>query len=136
MLGMRLHCYSPLEGGLLGNTDTPRGRPLEQRLNGQPGLATALREIEQGCGNYGISKQLATMRWFFHHSALRPGDAIILGASSLAQLESNLDQLDEYGDSPLEPELVLAFDGAWERWCALGPERQPTNLGHMDVAKQ
>ena len=55
--------------------------------------------------------------------------------SSIEQLESKLDEVDEYGDSPLEPELVLAFDGAWERWCALGPERQPMNLGHMDVAK-
>ena len=135
MLGMRLHCYSPLEGGLLGNTDTPRGRPLVDRLNGHPGLATALREIEEGCSICGISKQLATMRWFFHHSALQPGDAIIVGTSSIEQLESNLDQLDDCGHNPLGPELVAAIDGAWERWCALGPERQSMNLGHMDVAK-
>jgi hypothetical protein len=36
MLGMRLHCYSPLEGGLLGDTDTPRGKPIEERLHVTP----------------------------------------------------------------------------------------------------
>ena len=135
MFGMRLHCYSPLEAGLLGDTDTPRGKPLEQRLNGQPGLAAALREIEEACSRCGVSKQLATMRWFFHHSALRPGDAIIVGASTVEQLESNMDQLDEQGHTALDQELVLAFDRAWERWCAKGPARQSMSLGHMEVAK-
>lgn len=135
MLGMRLHCYSPLEGGLLGNTDTPRGKPLQQRLDGQPGLAGALRDIDKACDACGISKQLATMRWFFHHSALRPGDAIIVGASSIEQLESNLDQLDEHSQKPLDRELAAAIDRAWETWCARGPERQPMGLGHMEVAK-
>ena len=82
-----------MEAGLLGDTDTPRGKPLADRLEGQPGLAAALAEIDAGCAAAGVSKQLTTMRWFFNHSALRPGDAIIMGASTLDQLEANLDQL-------------------------------------------
>lgn len=86
MLGMRLHCYSPLEGGLLGDTASPRGNPLSSRLDGQPGLASAVADIETACKSAGLSKQQTTMRWFFHHSALQPGDAIIVGASNLPQL--------------------------------------------------
>lgn len=85
------------------------------------------------CIGHGISKQLATMRWFGHHSALQPGDAIIVGCSTIEQLEANLDQLDGRA-GPLEPELADAIDGAWGQWCAKGPERQPMDLGHMEVA--
>ena len=63
MLGMRLHCYSPLEGGLLGDTDSPRGNPLSDRLDGQPGLASAIAAIDAACKTAGIPKQLTTMRY-------------------------------------------------------------------------
>jgi aflatoxin B1 aldehyde reductase len=38
------------------------------------------------------------------------GDAVILGMSSLKQLEENLDATEE---GPLKPAVVEAFDQAW-----------------------
>ena len=146
-----------MEAGLLGDTDTPRGKPLADRLEGQPGLAAALAEIDAGCAAAGVSKQLTTMRWFFNHSALRPGDAIIMGASTLDQLEANLDQLcashtpsgalytadsDAVGSNRSDAEhgalpdaLVEVMDGAWDHWVANGPARIPYAIEHFPVAK-
>lgn len=40
----------------------------------------------------GISVPNAALRWLQHHSGLKPenGDAVIIGASNISQLEANL----------------------------------------------
>lgn len=56
------------------------------------------------------------LRWCVHHSALRLGtdgkgnDGIIIGVSSLSQLESNLRDLEK---GPLPDEVLQALDDAW-----------------------
>jgi aflatoxin B1 aldehyde reductase len=72
----------------------------------QSATATALAKAEE----HGISGHAAALRWCAYHSALKAGngDAIIIGASSVAQLESNLDMIDQ---GPL-PEDVAAVMGA------------------------
>ena len=64
-------------------------------------------------GSRGVSMAAAALRWLRHHSMLdgQAGDAIIIGASSLDQLRSNLTALDA---GPLPAELVRAFDEAWD----------------------
>lgn len=54
----------------------------------------------------------ASLRWMFHHSLLRGdvGDGIIIGASSVGQLEQNLSAFTR-GDLPAD--IVKAFDDAW-----------------------
>jgi aflatoxin B1 aldehyde reductase len=135
MLGMRLHCYSPLEAGLLGDTRSPRGKPLSERLTGAPpGLVRALRRIDAACAAAGLPKQQCVMRWFFNHSALEPGDAIINGASTIEQLGANLDSLDG-GSGPLPVELVAEIDGSWEEHCTLGPHDMFGSFPAQPVAK-
>jgi aflatoxin B1 aldehyde reductase len=53
--------------------------------------------------------------WLRRHSSLRAGDGILLGASSMEQLEGNLTACvtAEHCD-PLPGDLLSAFDQAWE----------------------
>lgn len=62
---------------------------------------------------YGISGHAAALRWTAHHSVLNEkyGDAIIIGASSLEQLESNLDMIEQ---GPLPDDVVGALEAAYE----------------------
>jgi aflatoxin B1 aldehyde reductase len=53
----------------------------------------------------------ATFRWMTQHSQLRAEDRIILGASSLAQLEANLAAVARA--DPLPPAVLAAFEAAW-----------------------
>jgi aflatoxin B1 aldehyde reductase len=57
------------------------------------------------------------LRWCVHHSKLKVGgvgeggnDGIIIGVSSLKQLEGNLADLEK---GPLPEEVVKALDDAW-----------------------
>lgn len=55
------------------------------------------------------------LRWCMHHSALRTrakggNDGIIIGASSVEQLESNLKDFEK---GPLPEDVVEALDKAW-----------------------
>ncbi|KAM4872874.1 aflatoxin B1 aldehyde reductase member 3-like [Thomomys bottae] len=54
----------------------------------------------------------AALRWMYHHSQLEAahGDAVILGMSSVEQLQQNLGIIEQ---GPLKPEIVEAFDEAW-----------------------
>ncbi|KAF9098134.1 hypothetical protein BGX23_006939 [Mortierella sp. AD031] len=67
----------------------------------------------------------ATLRWMRHHSGLEAKDGIIMGASSVAQLEESLTELEK---GPLPEAMVKAFDEAWEhvkpttQWYFRGPD--------------
>jgi aflatoxin B1 aldehyde reductase len=47
------------------------------------------------------------------HSMLSDADGLLLGASSLDQLEANLKACETAGTKPLPDELRTAFDVAW-----------------------
>ena len=51
-------------------------------------------------------------RWLLRHSALGEGDGVLLGASSLEQLETNLAAC--INDDALPPAVLEALDRAWE----------------------
>lgn len=53
------------------------------------------------------------LRWLQHHSQLsrEHGDHIIIGASSLNHIETNLKDFEK---GPLDQEVVEAVDTAWE----------------------
>ena len=54
----------------------------------------------------------AALRWVYFHSILKPeyGDAAIIGASKLSQLESNLSYIKK---GPLPEEVVNVFNDIW-----------------------
>lgn len=59
----------------------------------------------------------ATFRWLLCHSALDPAsDGFLLGASSLKQLDENLNACRAAANtsSPLPTSLLEAFDQGWE----------------------
>ncbi|MCJ1478363.1 hypothetical protein MMC13_007043 [Lambiella insularis] len=75
-------------------------------------LLKASKQIQTEVQQAGISGHAVALRWALHHSALKAehGDAIILGASSLPQLEENLKICDE---GPLPEHLAKAVDDVW-----------------------
>ncbi|KAG8007685.1 Aflatoxin B1 aldehyde reductase member 2 [Nibea albiflora] len=54
----------------------------------------------------------AAMRWMYHHSQLKGelGDGVIIGMSSMEQLQQNLAAVEE---GPLDERVVAAFHEAW-----------------------
>lgn len=132
---------SPLEAGLLGEATpdlpTRSAQKIQSRLQGAPeGLRAASDAIDVACRDYGVPKQLAAMRWLFHHSALEPGDAIVTGSATLQQLCANLDALDQES-GPLPQGLADAIGTAWSEWRGRGPadELGQHGMRHMALAR-
>jgi aflatoxin B1 aldehyde reductase len=61
----------------------------------------------------GTTKANLAYRWVKYNSALKPeyGDALIVGATSLEQLEQTLEGL---GEGPVSEAAVKAIAGIWE----------------------
>lgn len=77
--------------------------------------------IRVACEKHGISMVEATYCWLLCHSALKvePHDGVLLGASSMAQLEQNLNACwrvtnNPVGETVLAPDVLSAFDEAWK----------------------
>ena len=67
--------------------------------------------IRSACEAAGIPMVEAAHRWMAHHSALRAGDAIIVGASKLDYVDSNVKAC--FGE-PLPQAVIDAYDQANE----------------------
>jgi aflatoxin B1 aldehyde reductase len=68
------------------------------------------------------------LRWCIHHSALNMNDGndgIIMGASSLEQLDQNLKDCEK---GPLPEEVLKALDEAW-----LVSKKDTPNYWHLDL---
>lgn len=122
-LGMRFYAFNPLAGGLLS------GKHLHFDDIPEPGRFARLKsyrdrywkesyfegmnEIRKECEKENIPMAEAAYRWLSFDSRLDPdyGDAIIIGASKLQQMEQNLKALDE---GPLPQNIIHAMDHAWE----------------------
>lgn len=132
-LGIRVYHYNPLAGGLLAakytslDADRDHGRfgsksPISgavysARYWKQP-YFDALHTVQAALGDMPCAT--ATLRWLRHHSILSPihGDGIIIGASTLVHLTSNLDAL---AQGPLPDNIVHAFDVAWRSCRHVSP---------------
>ncbi|KAK2083739.1 Aflatoxin B1 aldehyde reductase member 2, partial [Saguinus oedipus] len=77
--------------------------------------ATALVEkaVQAAFGASAPSMTSDTLQWMYHYSQLQGAhrDVVILGMSSLEQLEQNLAVAEE---GPVEPAVVDAFNQAWD----------------------
>jgi aflatoxin B1 aldehyde reductase len=70
--------------------------------------------VEQAAEKHGLSMIEIALRWTVHHSALKikdGNDGILIGVSSVAQLDDNLNNLEK---GPLPEGVVKALDEAWE----------------------
>ncbi len=130
-LGMRFYAYNPLAGGML------TGKHIKHDENPIPGRFTRLQSyrnrywkksyfdavqfLATTCQEAGISLAEAALRWLAHHSCLDPskGDGILIGASSMNQLEQNLSAP---GKGVLPEAVVDAFSSAWEEARPDSPE--------------
>lgn len=126
--GMAFYAYNPLAGGYLTDRYTRETSEIEvgSRFDPEGFQGRAFRrrywndayfDALEGLG--AVSKHIdlteaeCALRWLVHHSKLEGvlGDAIIVGASSVEHLESNL--VDLYNDELLE-EVVRVLDEGWE----------------------
>ncbi|KAH7926258.1 Aldo/keto reductase [Leucogyrophana mollusca] len=131
--GIRFYAYSPLAGGLLVGKiltredmeNAPGGRwdpkvshfapMLHQKF--APMLPT-LAKLKDVMDLHNLKLSEAAQRWLQHHSALQPGDGVIIGASTADQLEMNLKECE---GGPL-PEGVLALmEDAWKTARVVAP---------------
>ncbi|XP_003413177.2 aflatoxin B1 aldehyde reductase member 4 [Loxodonta africana] len=129
--GLRFYAYNPLAGGLLtgkykyedkdekqpvgrffGNKWAEVYRDRFWKENHFKAIALVEKALQAAYGLSAPSMTSAALRWMYHHSQLQGarGDAVILGMSSLEQLQQNLAATVE---GPLEPAVVDAFDQAW-----------------------
>jgi len=73
----------------------------------------ALKLIEPVVEKHNLTLLETALRWCVHHSILKikdGNDGVIIGVSSLAQLQSNLRDLEK---GPLPEEVVQVLDEAW-----------------------
>lgn len=104
------------------NLDTVAKGRFKKNQNYLPRFYTpanfeAIRLIQEQCEKDQITMVDATFRWLLCHSSLEAdSDGIVLGASNLDQLDENLESCKKsaLSSSPLSPELLGAFDKAWE----------------------
>jgi aflatoxin B1 aldehyde reductase len=133
--GLDIVVFNPLAGGLLSGKiksadhipdvgrfsnltsggELYRGRYYRETTFKAVGILSDAVSEHNATADAAITLPEAALRWVVHHSALNTGahgrDGIILGVSSAAQLESNIDAIER---GPLPESLLGAFERAWE----------------------
>ncbi|KAG0276259.1 Aflatoxin B1 aldehyde reductase member 2 [Linnemannia exigua] len=121
---MSFYAYNPICGGILSgkyrfdhvpegsryDSDTPLGNMVRGWYWNKANLE-AVASLTQVATTHNLTLLEATLRWMRHHSGLTARDGILIGASTVAQLEESLTELDK---GPLPEEMIKAFDDAWD----------------------
>ncbi|KAK4445835.1 NADP-dependent oxidoreductase domain-containing protein [Podospora aff. communis PSN243] len=140
--GLDIVVYNPIAGGLFsGKIKSKDMVPAEGRFSDQAhsgkmyrnryfrdSTFRALQTIENAVEKAGLTMIETALRWVVHHSKLHilnGNDGIIIGVSSLQQLEENLTHLEK---GPLPEEVVQALDEAW-----LISKPDAVNYWHKDL---
>ncbi|KAK4121002.1 aflatoxin B1 aldehyde reductase member 2 [Parathielavia appendiculata] len=118
--GLAFYAYSPAASGFFaGNYRNPvvGGRFDQSHFVGdlyreyyvKSAITAATDRAVEVATRHGIGGHAAALRWTAHHSILSAdhGDSIIVGASSVEQLKSNLDMIEQ---GPLPHEVVSAIE--------------------------
>jgi len=131
--GLDVVIYNPIAGGLFSGKYKTTEIPTEGRYSNAVGKMgemyrkryfkdstfKALQIIEPAVEKAGLTMIETALRWCVHHSKLEIGgvkgskgnDGIIIGVSSLEQLEGNLKDCEK---GPLPKEVLDALDEAWK----------------------
>ena len=134
--------YNPLAGGLFSGKIKSGEIPEEGRFGARSrsgeryrkryfkdATFDALRLIEPVAQKHNLTMLEIALRWCANHSALKiqkgGRDGVIIGVSSLGQLESNLKDLEK---GPLPDDVVKALDEAW-----LIAKPTTPNYWHLDL---
>lgn len=102
--------------GRFSETNPATGAMYRERYF-RPSFLKALEMIEPVAKQHQLSLIEIALRWLVHHSKLNMdrskggNDGVILGVSSLKQLEVNIEALEK---GPLPEELLKVIDQAWE----------------------
>lgn len=141
--GIQVVVYNPIAGGLFSGKIKSAEVPASGRFSEisaaqganyrkryfKDATFDALRIIEPAVEKAGLTMVETGLRWCVHHSTLNVatggGDGIIIGISSLEQLQTNLRDLEK---GPLPDEVVKALDEAW-----LVTKATTTNYWHLDL---
>jgi len=124
---MRFVAYNPLCGGLLTGkyASTRDVKDVSGgRFDGNDMYTSrfwldvyhdAVADIASACRAHDIAPADASLRWLYNHSMLdgSKGDGVIIGASSLAQLDANL--ASATNAEPLPKDVLDAFDAGWAK---------------------
>ncbi|PPJ49569.1 hypothetical protein CBER1_01911 [Cercospora berteroae] len=124
-LGISFYAYSPLAGGFLSKSkediekgsgrfnNTDSGASMYKKLYGKPALLNALEQWASIAKDEGITRADLAYRWVAYNSPLKNenGDALIIGASSVEQLQETLDSI---GGGPLSDKAVKRIDAIWD----------------------
>ena len=129
--GMRFYAYNPMCGGLLtGRYGRFEDAPTDGRFTHRPNYQgrywkksffDGVEVIKTAAEKQGINSIEATYRWLAYHSMLNAerGDAILIGASKLNHLLSNMETVKA---GPLPESVVAAFNEAWKITKGDSPE--------------
>ena len=129
--GMRFYAYNPMCGGLLtGRYGKFEDAPTDGRFTHRPNYQgrywkksffDGVEVIKAAAEKHGISPIEATYRWLAYHSMLNAerGDAILIGASKLNHLLSNMETVKA---GPLPEDIVATFEEAWKITKGDSPE--------------
>ncbi|KAL6864578.1 NADP-dependent oxidoreductase domain-containing protein [Trichoderma novae-zelandiae] len=126
--GIAFYAYSAIGGGFLSKSKEQllqasggEGRwskktevgEMYHKLYNRPKVLEALDKWSETAAAAGIPKAEMAYRWVAYHSALKEhlGDAIVLGASKISQLQQTVDGLD---NGPLPEDVVKKIDDIWE----------------------
>ena len=114
--GVSIVVYNPLAAGLLTGKYNPAAVPAGSRFDyyklhfdryWHERNFSAVERLRDAAERAGRSLLSVALNWLLHHS---PTDSVILGASSLQQLEQNLTVAEE---GALPKEVVTACDDVW-----------------------
>jgi aflatoxin B1 aldehyde reductase len=124
-LGIAFYAYSPLAGGFLTKTaqqiQDGAGRFGPEALGGmyrqmymKPSYLDALEKWEAIAKEEGVTRAELAYRWVTYNCPLKKeqGDAIIIGASTIEQLEQTLVGIEQ---GPLSKKAVEGIDKIWEQ---------------------
>lgn len=126
--GLDIVVYNPLAGGVLSGKYKTSAAPSEGRFSDTTQTIgkmyreryfkdtnfEALKLLQPVAEKHKLTLPQIALRWCVHHSKLKVkngNDGVIIGVSSLQQLEQNLVNLEE-GELPAE--VVEALDEAWK----------------------
>ncbi|KAG9092965.1 hypothetical protein FRC06_011725 [Ceratobasidium sp. 370] len=119
--GLRFVVYNPLAGGFFaGKVQGAANVPDIGRFSGDSAMAKMYRRaklmdfksLKAVAAAHDLRLTEIALRWCQHHSVLTPEDGIIIGASSVAQLEQNCA---DSAKGPLPEEVLEALDTAWDK---------------------
>ena len=123
--GLATVVYNPLAGGLLTGKHTS-GKPLAgtrfdvnrsylDRYWNEVNLK-AVGQLATIAQSYGRSLVSLALNWLLHHASV---DVLILGASSLKQLENNLRAIEE---GPFPSDIISSVNAVWKKVRAVAPQ--------------